>query len=121
MQQQDPSVQWASHLRRLGPSRREAVTGALRHSASTGWPASERGVELLVGYALGEITATSYVAGILSSLGFSAGDPVDEPDEAPLPAPIPIHGAHRVGREDVVQAYVTGQIDVSEFLRIARA
>lgn len=124
-QQQDPSVQWARHLSRLDPSLREAVVGALRHSISTGFPASERAVVLLVDYALGEISADAYAAGILSSLGFAPDDAdrATRPDEtsAPPAPPTPIRRPPAVSREDAVHAYVTGQIDVGEFLRIARA
>lgn len=122
---QDPSAQWATQLRRLDPARRAVVVEALSHSAASGWPASERAVELLVDYALGEITAASYAAGILRSLGFSAPEQPDRPQAgepaAPSTAPSTAPARAAVGREDAVLAYVTGAIDVGEFLRIARA
>lgn len=124
----DPAIQWSGLLTRLDDVRRDAVVRALRRSASTGWPASGPGVELLVAYALGEITSQQYVAGILRSWGVvlhrrsnvpvpveHAPTPEREPDRPPEPLPV------RWRREDAVQAYVTGRIDVGEFLRIARS
>lgn len=131
----DPAAQWSGHLTRLDDVRRDAVVMALRHSASTGWPASETGVELLVAYALGEITAGQYASGLLRSWGIGpAGEaPRPSPEPSPVPAPEPAGDADpgrtdivaarpgRRRREEVVQAYVTGQIDVAEFLRLARS
>lgn len=103
---------------------------ALRRSASTGWPASRDGVELLVAYALGEITSQQYVAGILRSWGVTlrtrvsgAALPPAVPEPPPEPAPevVPEPSPARMPREEAVHAYVTGRIDVGEFLRIARS
>lgn len=125
----DPAETWSRQLDRLAGVRRDAVVAALRHSAETGWPASQDAVELLVRYALGEISARDYAAGIVGTLGIvtdrdaardaepvrAAGEPPPTHTRAPEAAPRPT-----VSREDAVQAYVTGQIPVGEFLRIAR-
>jgi len=129
----DPAVQWAGQLARLDELRHQAVVAALRHSDATGWPASGEAVALLVSYALGEITARDYATGILHSLG------VTNRDLAVLDVPPPSRSAYVVSdvdapvdpatrrapqratsREDAVHAYVTGQIPVGEFLRLAR-
>ncbi|NRQ49443.1 hypothetical protein [Aeromicrobium stalagmiti] len=135
LEQQDLARQWAHHLSGLDPTRRAAVLQALQHSSDTGWPASEQSVRLLVAYADGEITARDYAAGILASMGLSFDDRVAldvRPParssyvagavDAPMPpAPHePVEPAP-VRREDAVHAYVTGQIPVGEFLRIARS
>jgi hypothetical protein len=127
----DPAIEWAGHLQRLGRAHRDAVVASLRHSASIGWPASERGVELLIAYALGEITARGYADGIVRSWDTSL-DVVDVPGEPPAPepsapepppvsSPATVAGPHWISREQAVHAYVTGEIDVGEFLCIARS
>lgn len=125
----DPATEWAGHLNRLDGARRDAVVAALRHSAATGWPASEAGVELLVAYALGEITSQQYARGLMRSWGGSQPGPAVESvaprAQRPPPPPEPVaepvaEPTPRMSREQAVQAYVTGQIDVGEFLRIAR-
>jgi len=121
-------VQWAEQLARLPGARRDAVTAALRHSQDTGWPASQEAVSLLVAYALGEITSGDYAAGILRSLGAASeigrpAPPASEPVRAPAGPTTPTSEAVRartMSREEAVQAYVTGQIPVGEFLRLAR-
>ncbi len=127
-QRQDPSMKWAEHLDRLDPMRRDWVVGALEHSGSeAGEPVSEPAVKLLVAYALGEITAAAYASGILASLGLAGGDvssrPVNssEPEQADKPEPSAEHTARKIDRTEAVQAYVSGQIDMGEFLRIAGA
>jgi hypothetical protein len=123
----DPTAQWSRQLDRLDGVLRDAVVAALRRSASNGWPASRDGVELLVAYALGEITSQQYVAGILRSWGVPLDDRVhgapprraQEPEPQPEPGPEPPRV--RTPREEAVHAYVTGQIDVGEFLRISRS
>jgi hypothetical protein len=110
---QDPATQWSAELGRLDARRRDAVVAALRHSAATGWPAGRAAVELLVAYAIGEITPRAYATGILQTLGIH-DHTIDEPS-APAPSVRPV-----VSREDAVHAYVTGQIPVGEFLRLAR-
>ncbi len=133
-QHRDPALQWSGHLGRLEGIRRDGVIAALRHSADAGWPASGEAVELLVSYALGEITARDYAAGILAALSrqdgriapldpppaATSGDVADEIEALPVrdvvgePGPV-------ISREDAVQAYVTGRIAVAEFLRLARS
>lgn len=131
-------MQWAAHLSRLEGTRRDAVIAALRHSDATGWPAPGEAVELLVSYALGEITAHDYATGILHTLGMddraSRTHPVAPASTSPHPAAVESvpaaeapassapGGSARppISREDAVHAYVTGQIPVGEFLRLAR-
>jgi hypothetical protein len=119
----DPTEQWPEHLARLDEDRRRAVEGALRRSAAEGRPASQDAVELLVAYALGEITSRQYAMGILRSWSIVRPDPAPEqappPPLSPDPSDAPDRPA-RMSREEAVQAYVTGQIDVAEFLRLAR-
>jgi hypothetical protein len=126
----DPEVQWSTQLDRLDEVRRDAVVAALRRSASIGWPASGDAVELLVAYALGEISSNGYALGILRSWGVPPPGGEAEPD--PVPArpepdpqldvePAPEAPPARTRREEAVHAYVTGRIDVGEFLRIARS
>lgn len=124
-------MQWSGHLSRLDGRRRDAVVAALRHSADSGWPASSEAVELLVSYAVGEITARDYADGILAALGGQDGGiaALELPPAAPsayvaaeveaMPVPTP-DTAPAISREDAVHAYVTGQIPVGEFLRLAR-
>jgi hypothetical protein len=115
----DPVEQWSEHLARLDPVRRDAVASALRHSASRGRPATREGVDLLVSYALGEITSRQYAAGIVRS--WRGGGDADPPPVEPAPAPpSPPEPPARLERHEAVHAYVTGQIDVGEFLRITR-
>jgi hypothetical protein len=127
----DPTEQWPEHLARLDEDRRRAVEGALRRSAAEGRPASQDAVELLVAYALGEITSRQYAMGILRSWSIVRPEPAPHPtldptpESAPLPPPTPDPSdapdrPARMSREEAVQAYVTGQIDVAEFLRLAR-
>ncbi|MET0467239.1 MAG: hypothetical protein ABWZ87_00730 [Aeromicrobium sp.] len=118
----DPAVQWAEHLARLDDPLRDAAVSALRRSASTGRPTSREAVELLVGYALGEITAQQYAAGIVRSWrgDTPAPAPAAAPPEPPRPPAPSDPPAAPVGREEAVQAYVAGRIDVGEFLRITR-
>jgi hypothetical protein len=115
----DPAVQWSEQLARLDDPRRDAVASALRRSASAGRPASLEGVELLVGYALGEITAQQYAAGIVRSWQGAAPTPAPAPRPERAPDP-PEQPTALVGRDEAVQAYVAGRIDVGEFLRITR-
>lgn len=138
----DPAAEWSALLDRLDGVRRDAVVRALRRSASTGWPASRDGVELLVAYALGEITSQQHVAGLLRSWGVPVRTRsngvvprrhLPEPQPAPQPEserdpeaevepePRPEQPPARSPREEAVHAYVTGLIDVGEFLRIARS
>ena len=121
----DPSVQWSAQLSRLDDVHRGAVVGALRRSAASGRPASREAVELLVDYALGAITSREYAAGIVRSWAVIADE---QPDAVIAPAPerasapeTPQTTEGATGREEAVQAYVAGQIDVAEFLRIARS
>jgi hypothetical protein len=119
----DPIEQWPEHLARLDDDRRRAVEGALRRSAAEGRPASQDAVELLVAYALGEITSRQYAMGILRSWSIVRPDPTPEPAPPPPLPPDPSDAPDqpaRISREEAVQAYVTGQIDVAEFLRLAR-
>ncbi|MCW2839104.1 MAG: hypothetical protein JWR55_587 [Aeromicrobium sp.] len=121
----DPTEQWPEHLERLDDDRRRVVAGALRRSAAEGWPASQDAVELLVAYALGEISSRQYAMGILRSWNIVRPEPAPPP---PLPSepsepphqPEPSESPVRISREEAVQAYVTGRIDVAEFLRLAR-
>lgn len=123
----DPSDRWSAQLSRLDGVRRAAVDAALRRSTSDGWPASREAVELLVGYALGEITASDYAAGIVRSWSVPDDEPVQQQPVQPEPAPerdvhqAPQQPRVRIGREEAVHAYVTGVIDVGEFLRLARS
>jgi hypothetical protein len=77
-QTQDPAHQWADLLQELTGRRREAAVSALRHSATSGWPASRESVVSLVAYAQGRITAGEYAAQTLVSLGLA------DPHTAPL-------------------------------------
>lgn len=115
-QHQDPSTQWAEQLGALDPRRRVAVVEALAYSISTGWPASERAVELLVDYARGAITAAAYSTGIARSLGLPE---LRQAAQAAGPAAraMPFHGRSRC--DHAVQSYLAGRIDVGEFLRLA--
>ena len=70
-QTQDPAEQWADLLQELNGRRREAAVSALRHSATSGWPASRDSVISLVAYAQGRITAGEYAAQTLVSLGLA--------------------------------------------------
>ena len=118
----DPSVEWSDQLSRLDDLRRGAVVTALRRSAASGWPASREAVTLLVDYALGAITSRDYAAGIVRSWAVVADE---QPEAVVAPAParaaVPETPQGPMGREEAVHAYVTGQIDVGEFLRIARS
>jgi len=118
----DPSVEWSDQLSRLDDLRRGAVVTALRRSAASGWPASREAVTLLVDYALGAITSRDYAAGIVRSWAVVADE---QPEAVVAPAParaaVPEPPQGPMGREEAVHAYVTGQIDVGEFLRIARS
>lgn len=68
---QDPSVEWADLLRELSGSRLDAAVAALRHSATSGWPASRESVASLVAYAQGRISADEYAAQTLVALGLA--------------------------------------------------
>ena len=118
----DPSVEWSDQLSRLDDLRRGAVVTALRRSAASGWPASGEAVTLLVDYALGAITSRDYAAGIVRSWAVVADE---QPEAVVAPAParvaVPETPQGPMGREEAVHAYVSGQIDVGEFLRIARS
>jgi hypothetical protein len=128
----DPAAQWSRHLSRLHGRLLHAVVEALRHSAASGVPASEEEVRLLVAYALGEITSRDYAAGVLAALGLADPAPRAAPAEVDLldggpfpdssvpPAAGTADPGRTIRREDAVHAYVTGQIPVGEFLRIAR-
>jgi hypothetical protein len=70
-QTQDPADQWADLLHELSARRREAAVSALRHSSTSGWPASRESVLSLVAYAQGRITSGEYAAQTLVSLGLS--------------------------------------------------
>lgn len=125
----DPAVEWSRHLARLPGFLQRAVAETLRRSAAEGHPASEHEVTLLVAYALGEISSREHVRGVLRGFGH---DEVPTLREVPAPGPDALSAgpvaapdpaaveARQVRREDAVQAYVTGEIPVSEFLRIAR-
>jgi hypothetical protein len=128
----DPAVEWARHLARLPGPLQHAVADVLRRSAADGHPAPEDEVTLLVSYALGEISARDHVRGVLRSFGHddvpalsdvSDAGPDEQsvgPVDAPRPEAAEARQVRQVQREDAVQAYVTGEIPVSEFLRIAR-
>jgi hypothetical protein len=77
-QTQDPADQWADLLQELTERCRQAAVSALRHSATSGWPASRDSVMSLVAYAQGRITAGEYAAQTLVSLGLA------DPRTAPL-------------------------------------
>lgn len=116
----DPAQQWAHLLARLDGRVREVVAESVRRSAAEGRAVSEDEVRLLVSYAAGDISAREYARRIASSLGISG--PAAAPRRRSAAAPVPPAAAQerRVRREDAVQAYVTGEIPVAEFLRIAR-
>jgi hypothetical protein len=118
----DPSVQWSAQLSRLDDLRRRAAVTALRRSAASGWPASREAVELLVDYALGAITSREYAAGIVRTWAVTADEQSGTNGvPAPARATVPTSSGGPIGREGAVHAYVTGLIDVGEFLRIARS
>jgi hypothetical protein len=135
----DPAERWAHLLGGLEGARRESVISALRHSAASGWPATEDGVRLLVAYAQGEIDAQDYAVQILVALHLDRPsrlepDPepgpelepalrrveVDWPGESTPEPSRPPAPANDMTHDEAVEAYVTGRIPVEEFLRVAR-
>jgi hypothetical protein len=123
-----------SPLSLLDARRRAAVEQALATSTAEGHHVSPRAVQLLVDYARGEITASQYAAGIVDEI--SEYESVAEPSVTPVgiaPAPTepapdepdepaePAEGSDEITRENAVDAFVSGQISVEEFLRIARS
>lgn len=69
--QNDPEHEWADLLRSLTLPQRRAVLSTLERSAASGWPATRAGVESLVAYATGRITAKEYAAQSLVALGYA--------------------------------------------------
>lgn len=67
----DPEHEWADLLRGLTLPQRRAVLGTLERSAASGWPATRAGVESLVAYATGRISAKEYAAQSLVALGYA--------------------------------------------------
>jgi hypothetical protein len=121
----DPAQQWAHLLTRLDGRVREVVVETLRSSTGDGSVVTEDDVRLLVSYAAGDISAREYARRIAASLGISELAPAPRRRSVvagPVPPVADQEAAQRrqVRREDAVQAYVTGEIPVSEFLRIAR-
>ncbi len=66
-----PEHEWADLLRGLTLPQRRAVLHTLQQSAVSGWPATRAGVESLVAYATGRITAKEYAAQSLVALGYA--------------------------------------------------
>lgn len=66
-----PEHEWADLLRGLTLPQRKAVLNTLQQSAVSGWPATRAGVESLVAYAQGHISAQEYAARSLVELGYA--------------------------------------------------
>ena len=68
---QHPGMEWSELLQGLAPALREAVSAAIQHSASSGWPPSRESIGILVAYAQGRITAREYAVQTLVALGYA--------------------------------------------------